>query len=285
MDVKAEISRPTIFEYENYRSFLKDYVAYSKNKHPQFSYRYIAQKAGFTSPNFLKLVIDGKRNLSPKSLLQFAKAFKFSNSETEFFESLVHFNQSQEESQKAHWAQKILSCKGLQKIHPLRQAEYAYYANWYYIPLREMILLKNFKEDPQWLAQQFEPELTVQQVQLAIEDLLKIGMIARNDQGQLVQVQKSVSTGNEVSHNFVKQYHKDMIQKGADSIDNTPKTLREVSAVCIPISVASREEIKIKIQQFRKEILAIAENSDAAEEIYQLNIQWFPLLAVKKGSL
>ncbi len=93
-------------------------------------------------------------------------------------------------------------------------------------------------------------------------------------------MQKSVSTGDEVSHSLVKQYHRDMIQKGAESIDTVTKLRREVSAVCIPISQIKREEIKVKIQQFRKEIMAIAESSEEAEEIYQLNIQWFPLAGV-----
>ncbi len=188
METKSLKQRPPIFEYENYRCFLKDYFAFSKQQLPQFSYRYFSHKAGFSSPNFLKLVMDGKRNLSPQSIEQFCKAFKFSVIESEFFSYLVHFNQAQDEAQKILWAQKILKCKGLQKIHPLRQAEYAYYARWYSIPIREMILLKNFKEDAVWIARQFQPALTKEQVEQALENLLQLGMIQRDAQGRLVQV-------------------------------------------------------------------------------------------------
>lgn len=278
MEQKEIVTRPNIFEYENYRSFLADYFRYCKNKQPQFSYRYFSQKAGFSSPNFLKLVMDGKRNLSAISIQQFAKAFKFSHLESEFFEYLVFFNQSETESKKIEWAQKILRCKGLQKIHPLRQAEYSYYANWYYIPIREMILLKNFRDDPLWIANQFSPPLSIAEVEQAFNHLEELGMISRNKHGQRVQTQRSVSTGDEVSHSLVKKYHKDMIQRGAESIDGIGKLRREVSAVCIPISENKREEIKTKIQQFRKEIMAIADSDNEAEEVYQLNIQWFPLI-------
>ncbi len=284
MELKNLSLRPNIFEYENYRSFLKDYFIYCKQCKPQFSYRYFAQKAGFRSPNFLKLAMDGKRNLSSLSIEQFCKAFKLSSVESEYFMCLVHFNQSENEAQKVQWAQKILRSKGLQKIHPLRQAEYSYYAHWYYIPIREMILLKNFNESPNWIAQQFHPPLEDDQVRKALEHLLQMGLIERNQQGQLVQRQRFISTGNEVSHSLVKQYHRDMIQKGADAIDTVAKLRREVSAVCIPISQVKREEIKTKIQQFRKEIMAIAESSDEAEEIYQLNIQWFPLIGNNEGT-
>jgi uncharacterized protein (TIGR02147 family) len=277
MSLKNQLARPNIFEYENYRFFLKDQFAYSKQSLPHFSYRYFSQKAGFSSPNFLKLVTEGKRNLSSQSIERFANAFKLNMSEKEFFESLVYFNQATEEQQKTLWAKKILRCRGFQQIHPLRIAEYSYYAHWYYIPLREMISLKNFKEDPHWLAKQFDPELNPADIQLALEHLQTIGLVERADSGQLRQTQKTVSTGDEVSHSLVKQYHREMIQKGADSIEKVPKSLREVSALCIPLSKIKHDEIKQKIQQFRKEILAIAEASEDADEVYQLNIQWFPL--------
>ena len=281
MEQQLDLHRPNIFEYENHRLFLKAYFDYCKQKMPQFSYRYFASKAGFTSPNFLKLVIDGKRNLSPASIEAFAKAFKLSVSESEYFACLVHFHQSETEAGKASWAQNILKCKGLQKIHPLRQAEYAYYGRWYYIPIREMLLFKNFKNDPQWIADQFTPPLKREQVTEALTHLEQIGLIAKSSD-TWVQVQKTVSTGNEVSHSLVKQYHREMIQKGSDAIEQVQKLQREVSAICIPISVLKRDEIKLKIQQFRKEILALADNSEGAEEVYQLNIQWFPLVGKKE---
>ncbi len=55
----ATLARPSIYEYDNYRAFLKDMYDYQKAKTTYFSFRYFARKAGYASPNFLKLVIDG----------------------------------------------------------------------------------------------------------------------------------------------------------------------------------------------------------------------------------
>lgn len=270
--------QPSVFEYEDYRSFLKDLYSYYKSKKTSFSYRYFSQRAGFSSPNFLKLVIEGQRNLSSDSIDRFAQALKLSRLETEFFNYLVHFNQASNEKEKSRWAKLLLRSRGFQKIHPMRQAEFSYYANWYYIAIREMIALKTFKEDPQWIAGRFSPALTVAQVEEAFSHLEQLQMIERGSDGHFVQTRKSVSTGNEVHNSFVKQYHRDMIQKGAESIDTVARELREVSSVCIPISCEKRDEIKQLIQQFRREIMALAESDDSPESIYQLNIQWFPLV-------
>ncbi len=53
----------SIFTYTDYRAFLHDAYTHAKATNPAFSYRYFAKKAGFSSPNFLKLVIDGVYNL------------------------------------------------------------------------------------------------------------------------------------------------------------------------------------------------------------------------------
>ncbi|MCB9073619.1 MAG: TIGR02147 family protein [Bdellovibrionaceae bacterium] len=278
MDVYKNKAIPCIFEYDDYRQFLHDLYQFFKNQRRTFSYRYFAQRAGFSSPNFLKLVIEGKRNLSERSIEKFAVAFKLTKIETDFFNILVHFNQSSSEKEKNHWAKQLLDSKGFNKIHPLKQAEYSYYANWYYIPIRELISLKTFQEDPIWIAQQFRPELTVEQVKEALIHLEQLQMIQRNLTGNLQQKVKSITTGNEVHSNLIRQYHKAMIQKGADSIDLVSREMREVSSVCIPISADKREEIKKRIQEFRREIMAIAENDKDPESVYQMNIQWFPII-------
>lgn len=59
---------PDIYEYLEYRIFLADAYQAGKENVSAFSYRYLARKAGFSSPNFIKLVMDGERNLSMESV-------------------------------------------------------------------------------------------------------------------------------------------------------------------------------------------------------------------------
>ena len=70
---------PNIFEYADYREYLKDYYEHSKDTKDNFSYRYFAQKAGFASSNFLYLIIHGKRNLTKDYIPNFGKALGLSN--------------------------------------------------------------------------------------------------------------------------------------------------------------------------------------------------------------
>ena len=111
------MKKPLVFEYLDYRIFLKDMYAYRKKRDQYFSYRQFSGKAGFASPNFLKLVIDGQRNLSPASILKIAKGFNLKGTQRDFFENLVLMNQAQEHEQRNYYYQKMISIGGFKKVH------------------------------------------------------------------------------------------------------------------------------------------------------------------------
>ena len=60
-----------IYQYKNYREYLRDFYAEKKNKNSRYSYALFSQKAGLKSPNYLKRVIDGARNITHKNLRSF----------------------------------------------------------------------------------------------------------------------------------------------------------------------------------------------------------------------
>ena len=55
---------PLVFGYVDYRRYLADYYAHAKKCHYGFSFRVFSKRAEISSSNYLRLVIDGKRNLT-----------------------------------------------------------------------------------------------------------------------------------------------------------------------------------------------------------------------------
>ena len=68
---KSEIS---VLKYIDYRLYLREYYTDRKKNQRGFSYRWFNQKAGFSSPVYLKLVMEGKRNLTKSSIAKFSLA-------------------------------------------------------------------------------------------------------------------------------------------------------------------------------------------------------------------
>jgi uncharacterized protein (TIGR02147 family) len=272
-----EMKKIKIFEYDDYRAYLRDLYRFYKETKPQFSYRYFSQKAGFRSPNFLQLVIDGKRNLSPESIEKFTNALKLSKKEAEFFRVLVYLNQARTVSEKKIYAEQLMQFRPLRCIHPLRQGQYRYYTEGHNIAIRELTTLPEFTEDPAWIARRLVPPISPQQARKSIDLLLQLGLLKRDESGRLVRSDAFISTGDEVTSTSVANYHRAMIQKGAEALDRFPGPARDISSVTMALSDENFQEIKALIQRFRKELLAIADQDQSPEGVYQVNFQLFPL--------
>jgi uncharacterized protein (TIGR02147 family) len=266
-----------IFEYDNYRAYLKDLYTLYKETKTHFSYRYFSQKAGFRSPNFLKLVIEGKRNLSPESIEKFTGALKLGRKEAEFFRVLVHLNQARTVGEKKIYAEQLMQFRPFRYIHPLRQDQYRYYAEWQNIAVRELAVLAGFSEDPGWIARSLLPPISPQQAQKALDLLLQLGLLKRDASGRLIQTDAFISTGDEVTSTSVANYHRIMIRMGAEALDRFPAQARDISSVTMALSGRGFQEIKALIQRFRKELLAIANQDQSPEGVFQVNFQLFPL--------
>lgn len=282
--MEKEFKKPNIFEYENYRRFLQDLYSYLKAEKDFFSYRYFSKAAGFRSPNFLKLVIDGQRNLTGDSVEKFAAALKLTKKETEFFRNLVSLNQAGTVAEKKHFAEQLFKFEAYKKLHPLQKEQHEYYARWYMVPIRELAALPNFREDPKWIAQSLRPQISPAEADKALADLQRLGLLKRDARGKLVQSDSVVSTGDEVASAAVAQFLKLMTLMGAESVDLFPADERDVSSVTLTLSEKNFREVKSLVQKFRKELLAVANRDADPEAVYQINFQLFPLTKVLKGA-
>lgn len=222
--------------------------------------------------------MEGKRNLTVKSGTKFAKGLKLDESEKQYLLLLIQFEQAKTVEIKTDLAHKIQTFLTKLNIHSLHQAELSYYAHWYHILIRELTLLPDFQEDPKWIQSKIRVKLNETEIQKSIKTLEKLGLIQRDANNKIYSSCKNLNTQNEVISRFVSDYHKTMMKLASESIEAVPKKRRELSAVCLPLSENSLRTIKEKIQNLREEILSLSEQDrQQAHDVYQLNMQLFPL--------
>lgn len=109
-----------IHKYRDYRLFLRDYYQYKKKTEQGFTYAKFAAKAKLNSPNYLKLVIDNKRNLTISNIHAFAKCLNLTGGELDFFEALVLENQSESKDEKSFYKRRL---KTLVKVAGNKEVE------------------------------------------------------------------------------------------------------------------------------------------------------------------
>lgn len=265
-----------VFSYLDYREFLKARFARLK-KTARITHRSLAKKAGFSSPNFFKLVIEGQRNLSEKSIEKIAKAMELEPGESEFFAQLVRFNQAKRVEEKEAIYEQLKLLKRDLPLRRIEHSQYDYFGQWYAVAIRELVALQDFREDPDWIAAKLGHRVTSAQARRALRLLERLGLICRDSKGRLMTQQPPLSTGNEVASLAAYRFHRHMIDQAKRALSETPASRRDISSITLAVSEKGCERIKQKIRQFRKEILAMAEDGNDAEEVYQMNIQFFNL--------
>ncbi len=266
-----------IYTYLNYRDFLLDYYKEKKKAHSFYSYRLFSEKAGFKSPNFLKLIIKGDRNLSKDSLLKFSNSLNLKKKETEYFKNLVLFNQSKTLEEKNFYLSALMKYRKFSTPYHIEKSEYAYYSSWYHPVIRELVCAINFKDDFKRLGQNMIPSISARDAQKSVQLLLKLNFIKKNGTGGYVKTAPNVTTGNQVKSVAVANYHKEMMKLASESIERFAASERDISSLTLSVSEEARNTIVEKIQQFRKEILQIAEVDKKTEKVIQINFQMFPV--------
>lgn len=280
--MKIQSPQLNLFSYADYRVFLKDYYAQAKKETSHFSFRYFAKMAGFSSPNFLKLVMEEKRNLSAEGIEKFSKALKLNPTESRFFRVLVLSNQATTPEEKDFYTRQLFKTKAVKNLKPLGEAHYEYYSQWYHLALRELVLKKDFKNDAAWIASQFNPPLSESEVKQGMERLVKLGLIQKKGK-HFIQTDHALSTGDEITSQAVSNYHRKMMELGMEALTRFSKEERDISSLTIGTSKKTAQKIKKLVQDFRKEIISLVNAEDHVEEVVQLNFQLFPLTKNQEG--
>jgi uncharacterized protein (TIGR02147 family) len=273
-----------VFSYLDYRSFLKDAFEERKAGSPGLSFRSFAKKAGFSTPNFLQMVIQGKRNLGSAHRVKAAIAFKLNRQETDFFQNLVAYAQAKDHDEKDLFYQKILRNVRYSSTKTLDKSQYEFFSHWYIPVVRELLTHPAFTGEDSWIADRIFPRITSVQVGNARSLLVKLGLVGIDpDTGKWFFTAPSIQTDSEVAHLAARNYHMAVIQMAHDAIKNFPPEARDIRSVTIGIPESAYSELKSRIENTWKDVLSFASQYKQAEAVYQLNLQFFPLTREKKS--
>lgn len=268
---------PSVYEYVDYRRFLADHYKARKRLDKKFSFRFFARRAGLSSSNFLKLVMDGKRNLGATTIDKFVTALRLEPDEATFFADLVAFDQAETVVERNRAFDRVAANRRFRRARRLEGPLFRYLTRWYYPAVRELAGRADFKEDPAWVAKQLTPAITVQQARSALKTLQELGLLVADESGRLVRGETSLTTGHEVRSVVIPAYHRQMIERAADALERVVPDERDMSALTVCIKAATLADLKERIHRFREEMLERCDREEEPEQVYQLCIQLFPL--------
>lgn len=269
-----------IFDYTDYRKYLRDYYENRKAVDRSFTVRYIAENVGFKSASFFCQLMSGRSNMSPELANKFSEFIGFNKKESDYFETLVSYNQAKNHPQKKKLFEKLIGFKQ-SKIRTIDSDLYEFYDKWYYNAIRELLFFYPFSGNFQDLAKILNPSISPAEAQKAVALLDQWGLIKKEASGRYVRSDnQSITTGMEAQSFYINNYQHAVLDLAKEALDRFPRDERSLSTLTISLSPGGYNKIESEIHLFRRRMLIIAEEDSRENRVYQMNIQLFPMTNV-----
>lgn len=270
-----------IFEYIDYRDFLKDFYEEHKGQHSFFSYRYFGNKVGI-DPSYLLKVMLKTRHLAEKSIPKITTFCKLSENESEYFHTMVLFIKAKSQRESRLHFEKLLSIRYI-KNKRLVEWQYEYFSTWYHPVVRSVLEYFDFKDDYAQLGQQISPQITEKEARDSVRLLEKLKLIKRDENGRYQLTDAAVTTGEAWRSVAINAFQEQTIKLSQESLERHDRLLRDISTITMNIHAENFEEIRQRITEFRRSLIAYVGESTNPDRTYQLNMQLFPLTDTKRG--
>jgi uncharacterized protein (TIGR02147 family) len=272
---------PKVFDYLDYRQFLRASYEAGKAANRSMTHRFIERRAGLKSAGHFSQILKGRCNVSPRVSARLAEVFKLKKREAEYFEALVFFNQAGSGEEKKRYFERLLAFRGA-RHKKIEKDQHAFYSKWYFSAVREILDLEPFRGDYKSLGARLRPPIGVEEAREAMQLLLRLGLVRKQGNGGMAKSDAVVTSGYPVESKFLRAYQLEILDRTREALDRFPKELRNFSTLTVTLSAEEFAVLLEELRAFRGRVLEMAKRCRNPDRIYQCNFQLFPL-ALPKG--
>lgn len=229
-----------------------------RTKHPAYSLRAFAKKAG-VSPATMSLLIAGKRRASRKVIALLDERLQFD---------------PREKSEVMGLLRKSKKSQDTDPFVQLRMDQYELIGDWKSFALLSLTSIKDFQSDAGWIANRLG--ITVSEASETIARLKRLGMLIEKN-GQLFRADAKYQTTDDIKSTSLLQSHSQTLDLAQSSLERHAVDQRDFSWITFAVDTKKLPLAKTLIRRFQDEFMDLIEGGDTASEVYRLSIQLFPL--------
>lgn len=265
-----------ISTFKTYRDYLRALFAAKKAGNARFSFRRFAAIAGFKSPNYLQMILDGKRNLGPDTAATIAARLKLPVGERDYFVALVKIESAANENERnAAERSRLMALKRIvAKDIPVAQKEV--FSRWFYLLVRELFLIPGAKADPQWISARLGGCISTAEASNALEMLCRCGLLVVTDGGYKPAEPVLDTNDHQMQAALMREFHADTLRTWAANLDRLGPHEQELGILNIPLKAEKIPELRRRIRQFQDEIIGLVQDESEADCVVQLGTYLLP---------
>jgi uncharacterized protein (TIGR02147 family) len=271
------IERPKVKRYTSYRDFLKDFYLYRKCQRRNFSHRKFAELAGIKSPNFLQLVMQGKRNMSEEMSTVVSKAMGLVGSERTYFMALVRKELAKAPDEKADANRRLVAAAGRLALKKNQSNHGRLLSVWYHVVILEMLSLSDFQPNGVWISKRLGGLVTEAQAEESLTLLLKGGFVEKDSQGKLLPKEILRDTEDQFDFARILKSHMQTLELWHRILPQLGSDERELGLLVIALNKKNIQEFKERILRFQEEIIQWLATEENPDTVVQLGTYLIPV--------
>jgi uncharacterized protein (TIGR02147 family) len=268
-----------IYQYSDPREILVFLYQQKKNHNALFSLRAWSKKLGFRNPSLLSDIMNGKRRVTNEFALKISDSLELTTDEKRYFEALVFRANAKSDEERSFFQAALEKFRPQDRGHFFDLGQNPQISHWYYGVLDEMPALQDFKQDYQYLAKRLGPEITPQTIEIALKELLRLGMLKEDDRGNIYRPQKNLyrpqSDEDKPEAPMLRSFRRRFIEKAVSAMEEQPVRESVFKVYNMPIKMKDFPKIRMYLLEDVVDHLTDYEVSKNADEVYCLNLQYF----------
>ncbi len=260
-----------IYECKDHRDFLRRSLLANKS----VGMRGLAKKAGFKSAGLLSMLIKGDRNLTIRSAEMLARAMKLKGKQRNMLITFARLDSARTGLERRSAQEALLKLKSYRPEYRIQTKQFSFLATWYYPVIYSMI--ENLEShDSARIAICLGRGVTSASVEQAFADLQELELIKKDASGKWQQTHKAISTPEDMKDFAIEKYHRNMNSLAEEALQ-LPLDRREFNGLTISIPEKLLPQVKEKVRKLRIELNEMLSQEKSQGDIYQVNLQVFPL--------
>lgn len=265
--------------YRDYRGYLKDKLAERIARNPKYSLRSFAASMDILASH-LSQVFSGKRNLSAEKAYSVAEKLRLGKEETEFFVALVRFELASAPAERAALATRLESFEQAGQVTDLSVDVFKAIAEWYHLPILEMVALRASEYTPAALAERLG--IAPVEAERAIERLLRLELLEKTETGYR-KAHSNLVFKSPVPNQALRHFHKQMLERASSALETQRPADRYVGSETFAVDPALVPGAAKIVEKFRRELVEYFDSTkNEKTEIYHLGVQMFRVTKEQK---
>ena len=247
---------------------LRERLRAAVRRNPRFSLRSFAKQLG-VDHSTLSQVLKGRRQLSARALEAIGKRMGLSE------KALRAYSQC--------YRKKTNSRSQLESIRSLQfdLDTFQLLSVWHHHAILELLQVQGFQTDSRWIAKTLG--IAVDEVNIALQRLLRLGLLEMSgpnrwtDKSGDAEFHSAALT--EAARNQISQ---ELRELAVEANRRVPSPYRVHRQMMIAIDSRKLPRLKVLADEFMKELRSLASESEPKDDVYQVEISFFPVTTLKK---